>query len=97
MARRLTKKQRQDYLDAHPLCAECGQPATEVHHIKMVIEGGGNEESNLQALCHQCHVDTADHEMCVGRMVFELDEHGQLHLRDDEGEGRSNLRDRAAS
>jgi hypothetical protein len=83
---RLTKKQRKDYLARHPSCVECGQPAQEVHHIKMVIEGGSNDESNLKALCKQCHADTDDHAMCVGRMVFSLDEHGGLRLKED-GEG----------
>ena len=30
-------------------------PTTEVHHIKFVEDGGGNEPSNLLALCHSHH------------------------------------------
>lgn len=29
--------------------------ATEVHHIKPLVEGGTNEETNLMALCKPCH------------------------------------------
>ena len=45
---------------AHPLCVECQRdsrvtPATDVHHVRPVREGGTDEDSNLQALCHACH------------------------------------------
>lgn len=50
------------FLAAHPLCAECQRhgiltPATEVDHI---VPHKGNkqlfwDESNWQALCHECH------------------------------------------
>lgn len=75
--KRLTRKQRLDYLQAHPLCAECGQQAEQVHHIKMIQDGGGNEWDNLKALCCACHED-ADHAKCVGRMTFTLDGEGEV-------------------
>lgn len=83
---RLTKKQRNDYLLRHPLCVKCGEKATQVHHVKMIQDGGGNEEPNLPALCYQCHQDTDDHAKCVGRMEFVMDEDGNVTLKDD-GEG----------
>ena len=49
------------YLRKHPLCVQCEKdgyitPATEIHHIKMLRDGGSKyDESNLMALCHSCH------------------------------------------
>lgn len=76
--RRLTKTERLAFLSKHTYC-KCGKVATQVHHIKMIQDGGGNEETNLQALCYQCHQD-ADHAKCVARMVFTMDGEGGLHL-----------------
>jgi len=40
-------------------CQDCGiflmDLGLEVHHIKPVIKGGGNKETNLVSLCHKCH------------------------------------------
>lgn len=51
-------------------CQDCGQflalkndygvylpidDGLEVHHIKPVSEGGGDEQTNLISLCHECH------------------------------------------
>ena len=82
--KRLTKKQRNDYLKEHPICVECGNQATEVHHIKMISDDGSNEETNLKALCYDCHQDS-DHSKCVGRLSFEMDAEGTVTLKDDEG------------
>lgn len=30
-------------------------PATDVHHKVAKVDGGTDEESNLEALCHSCH------------------------------------------
>ena len=76
--KRLTKHQRFEYLRQHPLCAECGEPATQVHHIKTIQDGGGNEESNLKAICFDCHNMTDDHAVCVGRMTFVMDGEGRV-------------------
>ena len=35
------------------LCRECGEPGTEVDHIR----GSSNALENLQLLCHDCHTD----------------------------------------
>ena len=54
------RKVRAVYLSKHPLCALCQQagrlvPATEVHHIVAVADGGSDVDGNLQALCKPCH------------------------------------------
>lgn len=48
---------RKIYLMEHSICVICGQPATDVDHIK---DHNGDKvlfwnEKNLQALCHSCH------------------------------------------
>ena len=57
---RAWKRIRDRYAKAHPLCEMCLKegrltPMTEVHHIKPVQDGGGNEDSNLMSVCHSCH------------------------------------------
>ena len=57
---RAWKRIRDRYIKAHPLCEECQKqgkltPAEEVHHILPLSKGGGNEKSNLMALCKSCH------------------------------------------
>lgn len=54
------KRIRDRYIKAHPLCEECEKngrikAAEEVHHILPLSKGGGNETSNLMALCKSCH------------------------------------------
>lgn len=54
------KRIRDRYIKAHPLCEECQKQgrltvAEEVHHILPLSKGGGNETSNLMALCKSCH------------------------------------------
>ena len=54
------EKIRDLYLSKYPLCVECEKagrltPATEVHHIVPVTEGGGDDEGNLMAVCKPCH------------------------------------------
>jgi len=54
------KKIRAAHLAAHPLCEACKQagkltPASEVHHIKPLSQGGTNAEGNLMSLCKPCH------------------------------------------
>lgn len=53
---------RKMYLRRHPVCVDPDnnhphqvRAATDVHHILAKVNGGTNEESNLQALCHSCH------------------------------------------
>ena len=57
---RAWKRIRDRYIKAHPLCEECQKnglivAAEEVHHIIPLSKGGGNETSNLMALCKSCH------------------------------------------
>jgi len=52
---------RTDQLRREPLCRACSQhgrvtAATEVDHIVPRANGGGSEGTNLQSLCHDCHV-----------------------------------------
>ena len=53
-------KIRTAFLAAHPLCEVCQQhgrltPATEVHHIKDLSDGGTHDYTNLMPLCKSCH------------------------------------------
>jgi len=57
---RAWKRIRDRYVAAHPVCERCEEhgkltPASEVHHIKPLSKGGGNEETNLMSLCTPCH------------------------------------------
>ena len=48
------QKFRRWYLRRHPMCEEqeCGLPASVIHHIKALSDGGDKyDESNLRALC----------------------------------------------
>ena len=72
------------YLRSHPLCDSCKQagflvPAVIVHHIRPIADGGGNEESNLQALCDRHH--RAIHQPFRGREYYE---HGRPGNRGNE-------------
>ena len=55
------RKFRDYYLRNNPLCAHCSlaglvTPATEIHHIVPLAEGGARlDEANCVALCHSCH------------------------------------------
>ena len=55
------RKFRYAFLMDRPLCEMCQKenrvtPATEVHHIKPLAEGGARlDPTNCMALCHSCH------------------------------------------
>lgn len=54
------RKTRASFLKNHQLCELCRRegritPATMVHHIIPVRNGGSNDEENLMALCKSCH------------------------------------------
>ena len=58
------------FLAAHPWCEHCReQRATEADHRVALHLGGADDESNLQALCHGCHVTktSAEHAARAGR------------------------------
>ena len=51
---------RNRYISKHPLCECCEQkglltPATEVHHIVSLADGGTNSDDNLMSVCKPCH------------------------------------------
>lgn len=47
--------QRTRILAAHPTCALCPAPATDVHHLIRRADGGLDDASNLVPLCHAHH------------------------------------------
>jgi 5-methylcytosine-specific restriction endonuclease McrA len=54
---------RRSVLFNHPLC-ECGEIATDVHHIQDIEKGGDPwARDNLMALCHRCHSKITRHGM----------------------------------
>ncbi|MDD2728311.1 HNH endonuclease signature motif containing protein [Malikia sp.] len=55
-----------------PLCTECSKHgrvtlATERDHIKPLAEGGADDDSNIQGLCHSCHESKSHAEALRGR------------------------------
>ena len=42
------------------LCENCGQRASDVHHLVFRSHGGGNEIENLCAVCRTCHDSAHD-------------------------------------
>ena len=52
------RRLRDWYIGQHPVCEMCGRAkATEVDHIRELKDGGAAmSTSNLQALCHRCHM-----------------------------------------
>jgi 5-methylcytosine-specific restriction protein A len=56
------KRRRLHLLRTSPLCTEClkagrAVAATELDHVIPLRDGGRDDETNLQGLCHQCHTD----------------------------------------
>ena len=50
------RKIRARQLEAHPVCAFCDSPATEVDHITRLADGGAfADPANLRSLCEWCH------------------------------------------
>lgn len=54
------QKTRAAFLKIYPLCEMCKRQgkytlATEVHHIKAMVDGGTSEFENLMPLCKSCH------------------------------------------
>lgn len=51
---------RAKWFRTHPLCVQCERmgrvaEATELDHIIPLIDGGKDDASNMQGLCHDCH------------------------------------------
>ena len=49
------QKIREEHLKMEPYCRACGAQATDVDHIVPKRQGGSNDHSNLQSLCHSHH------------------------------------------
>lgn len=43
------------YGEKSSTCEVCESLAVDIHHIKLKSQGGGDEHSNLIALCRSCH------------------------------------------
>lgn len=43
-------------------CSRCGEPATEVHHLRYPPWGEFDVPENLEPLCHGCHCTEHDKE-----------------------------------
>lgn len=62
------------------LCESCGEPASEVHHIKHLTPDNIDNpevtlnESNLMCLCHKCHMK-----------IHKSEAEGRRYIIDDEG------------
>jgi 5-methylcytosine-specific restriction protein A len=54
---------RRAQLKREPLCRICGEPATDVDHIRRRTAGGSEDGSNLQSLCHAHHSQKTAKEM----------------------------------
>lgn len=57
---RKLQRMRADLFQREPLCAECKRNgrvslATQRDHIKPLAEGGADDSTNEQGLCHACH------------------------------------------
>jgi 5-methylcytosine-specific restriction enzyme A len=54
-------RRRARWLRDNPLCVHCARDqrstvACEVDHVIALVNGGIDDETNLQSLCHPCHV-----------------------------------------
>lgn len=59
----------------NPLCVECDRLgrvtlATQRDHIKPLAEGGTDDDSNVQGLCHDCHEGKSLAEALRGRRRY---------------------------
>jgi len=49
-------KARVMFLNRNPLCFDCSRPATLVHHVKPIADGGERLDfENMVSLCVHCH------------------------------------------
>lgn len=50
------RRVRAEVLQAQPFCAQCGEPATDVHHAdRRYVPGTDHRTYRLEALCHAHH------------------------------------------
>jgi hypothetical protein len=76
-------------ISAHPECTLCGaRPAKnsdvelDIDHILPTSEGGSDDESNLQVLCHRCNRAKGNYLLCSSREAHErnLNKNPTCHL-----------------
>jgi len=48
------QKVANEFKQAHPDCAICGEPVAIVDHIRRLADGGADADSNKQSLCRPC-------------------------------------------
>nr|EJI96895.1 HNH endonuclease family protein [Rhodococcus sp. JVH1] len=48
-------------------CTTCGQPATEVDHIRNTKAGGTDQPDNLTSTCRNCHLKKTQAEAATAR------------------------------
>jgi 5-methylcytosine-specific restriction protein A len=63
---------RAELFSANPLCVECQRQgrvtqATQRDHIVPLAEGGADDDTNVQGLCHECHEAKSGAEAARGR------------------------------
>ena len=59
---------RQNEMEDCPVrCAVCGESVVrwEIDHVQPLSQGGQHEISNIQLLCHNCHIDKSRTELCL--------------------------------
>lgn len=49
------RQRRAEFLAEHPVCIDCGAPATDADHEVPRLRGGSDADENLRARCHRCH------------------------------------------
>ncbi|WP_235579323.1 HNH endonuclease [Pseudorhodoferax sp. Leaf274] len=69
---RKLQRMRAELFARCPLCVECERlgrvtEATQRDHIKPLAEGGADDDSNVQALCDDCHEAKSRTESTRGR------------------------------
>lgn len=92
------RKFAQDYLERHPVCAICGQPATCVDHKDMTADmmvdaygGFDYDPAHYQALCFSCNARKGTREDRAMRAAYEADKAVLSSMnRDPQGEGQKN-------
>lgn len=64
------RRRRAAFLEEHPDCRVCAEPATEVDHIVPLRQGGADDESNWQPLCKTHHsIKTGRHDRGRGTIL----------------------------
>jgi hypothetical protein len=83
--RRWRKVRRQVLVRDRFTCWRCGRPATDVHHLTPVAEGGTDHPSGLVAACPACHREPSGPERPPGRIE-------EITMQTLDGAGRERMR-----